>query len=145
MHQYADRGVFRGLRAVERRAGRVEYTFLWLTKRPVAAVFDPTRQILTFPGLFPGVRSIPGLVEDLERSVVARRGRDVPVHKRFDARRARVECTVTRGTLSLSVAVRGASHEYAVRRTLGLINDLFVLLHATYPDYLVAHFGISSE
>jgi hypothetical protein len=69
----------------------------------------------------------------------------VPAHKRFDGRRARVECTVRGGTLGLTVTVRGASHEYAVRRTLSLINDLFVLLHETYPDYLVTHFGISSE
>ena len=85
------------------------------------------------------------MVKDIERSIAARRSREVPSHKRFDARRARLTCAVKGGALSLTVAVRGASHAYAVRRTLGLINDLFVLLHETYPDYLVAQFGISTE
>jgi hypothetical protein len=145
LREYADRGVFRGLRAVKGRGGRVEYTFLWLTGRPITAIFDPTHQMLTFRALFPAVKSTPGVMKDIERSIAARRGRDVPAHKRFDARRARVGCMVKGGALSLTVEVLGASHEYTVRRTLSLINDLFVLLHETYPDYLVAHFGISSE
>jgi hypothetical protein len=145
LREYADRGVFRGFRAGAGRGGRVEYTFRWLTQRPLTAVFDPTRQVLTFRALFPAVRSTPGLLRDIERSVAARRDRRVPVHKRFDARRARIDCAVRAGAVSLAVAVRGASHEYAVRRSLALVNDLFVLLHETYPDYLVAHFGLSTE
>lgn len=145
LREYADRGVFRGLRAERGRFGRIEYRFLWLTPRPLSATYDPVRGVVSFTRLFPAVDSVPGVAAALRASVAARATRRVPAHRRLDQRRARIRCAVRRGDLSLSVAVRGRSHEYAMRHALNLINDLFLLLHETYPDYLVAQFGLSSE
>ena len=41
--------------------------------------------------------------------------------------------------------MRGRHHQYAVKAALNLINDLFLLLHEAYPEYLVEHFGLSTE
>jgi hypothetical protein len=43
------------------------------------------------------------------------------------------------------MTIRGANHEDAVRKLLNTVNELFLLLHERYPDYLVAQFGLSAE
>ena len=77
--------------------------------------------------------------------VAARSTRAVPDHKRIDARRARLACAHRKGDFSLSVDIRGRNQEYAVSKTLNLVNEMFVALHEGHPDYLVQHFGISQE
>lgn len=85
------------------------------------------------------------MARELRSMVLDRMTRAVPDHKRIDRRRARVDVRIPSGDLSLSVRIRGANHEYAVRRVLNLINDMFLLLHASYPDYLTERFGLSTE
>ena len=125
--------------------GGVEYQFTWLLRRPMRAVFEPRRNALTFAALFPGAGGSKKMTLGL-RSLVASRGRkDQPTHKRIDARRALVSSALRRGDLSLAIKIRGANHDYAVRRVLNLINELFLSLHDEYPDYLIERFGLSTE
>jgi hypothetical protein len=143
--QYADRGVFRGFRATPGTRGRLNYHFLWLLRRPMHAVFDARRGALTFPALFPGVGASSAMAAGLTAVVASRSTRALPAHKRIDARRARVSCAVRNGAWSLAVQIRGANHQYAVRHALNLINELFLSLRQTYPDYLIERFGMSTE
>lgn len=145
LQQYADRGVFRGFRATAGSRGRIEYQFLWLMRRPTQAVFDARRGVLTFPALFPHVTAGSAMARELAATVSTRSRKDQPAHKRLDARRVRLVTRLRRGDWSLTLEVRGANHEYAVRHALNLINDLFLTLHAGYPEYLVEHFGLSTE
>lgn len=109
------------------------------------AVYDPRTGVLTFVALFPGVDRPSAMAAELKSLVAERSMKDQPAHKRIDARRARVTCAVRKGDWSLSIEIRGANHEYAVRHALNLINELFLALHASYPEYLVEHFGMSTE
>jgi hypothetical protein len=109
------------------------------------ATFDKRRGVLSFPVLFPRAAETPGLVAELKSMVESRSTRAVPAHKRVDARRARIALAVRHGALSLSVRIRGMNHEYAARHALNVINEMFVALHQSYPEYLVEHFGISGE
>lgn len=143
--RYADRGVFRGYRATPGPRGRIDYTFMWLLRRPMAATFDPRRSVLAFPALFPHVAAGSPLAADLNGLVASRAHREQPAHKRLDARRARVRGGVRRGAWALAFDIRGANHDYTVRHALNLINELYVALHAHYPEYLVEHFGLSTE
>ena len=145
LRHYADRGVFRGFRAVDAPRRRIDYQFQWLTRQPMRASIDRRRGVLSFPALLPEAARSPGLVAELKSMVAHRSTRSVPAHKRIDARRARVSLTVRSGALSLSVQIRGMNHEYAVKHVLNLINEMFVALHQGYPEYLVEHFGISGE
>ena len=137
--------MFRGLRATPGARGRVEYQFMWLLRRPMHAVFDARRGVLAFPALFPAVESRSAMAMELEALVTARAAKQQPAHKRVDARRTRIACAVGKGDWSLSIEIRGANHAYAVRHALNLINELFLALHASYPEYLVDHFGMSTE
>lgn len=118
---------------------------MWLLKRPMRAVFDPRRGVLRFPGLFPAIDATSAMARELKTLVAGRTRNDQPAHKRIDARRARITSAVRLGDWSLAVEIRGANHEYAVRHALNLINELFLALHESYPEYLVAHFGMSTE
>ena len=139
---YADRGVFRGFRATQQSRGRVAYDFFWLTRKPMRAVFDG-RGVLTFPALLPNTTK--DIVIEMKALVAERSTRAVPDHKRIDARKAAVAAKVSKGDLSLAVEIRGANQQYAVSRTLNLVNEMFVALHESHPDYLVEHFGIPQE
>jgi hypothetical protein len=145
LRQYADRGVFRGFRETAARGGVADYHFTWLTRRLMHARSDPRRGTLSFPALFPQAAASPAMAAELKALVAERSTRSIPDHKRVDARRARLTATITKGDFSLAIAIRGANHEYAVKRSLNLINDLFVMLRERHPEYLIEHFGLSSE
>lgn len=138
---YADRGVFRGFRAAPGSRGRIEYQFLWLTRKPTHASFDPRRKTLSFPSLFPGISAAP----DLKRIVDSRTTRTQPAHKRVDARRARLASRMRAGDFSLSVEIRGRHADYAVSHVLNVINELHLALHEGNPEYLIERFGASAE
>ncbi len=137
--------MFRGFRATAGARGRVEYQFTWLLRRPMHAVLDTRRGVLAFPSLFPGVDGRSAMALELKALVEGRRRKDQPAHKRLDGRRARISSAVRKGDWSLAVEIRAANHDYAVRHALNLINELFLALHESYPEYLVEHFGMSTE
>lgn len=137
--------MFRGFRATPGPRGRIEYQFTWLLRRPMRAVFDPRRSVLTFTALFPGAGASKEMSHGLRSLVGSRAKKDQPAHKRIDARRARVSSAIRKGDLSLAIEIRGENHDYAVRRVLNLINELFLSLHDEYPDYLIERFGLSTE
>jgi hypothetical protein len=143
LQAYADRGVFRGYRATPAPRGRVEYQFLWLTRKPMAATFDSRGRVLTFPSLFPGVDT--ATAAQLKSLAASRSDRDQPDHKRLDARRARFASALRKGDFSLSIEIRGNNHDYAVGKALNLINELFLWLQERHPEYLIERFGFSAE
>jgi hypothetical protein len=143
LQAYADRGVFRGFRAAPAARGRIEFEFTWLTRRPIHAVFDTRIRSLGFPQLLPSLGNAAAV--DVAEVVRARAGRGVPAHKRIDARRARLSGAKRLGAYSISIGIRGANHDYAVRTALSVINDIFVTLQERHPEYLIEHFGMSAE
>jgi len=145
LQRYADRGVFRGLSSHRGRGGRFEFQFTWLMRQPMTLVYDERAAALTFRNLLPRVGSTALLREELYELIDGLSTRAVPAHKRIDGRRARLIRSARGGNFSLTLVVRGRHHEYAVRKGLNLVNDLFVLLHASYPDYLVEQFGFPAE
>ena len=85
------------------------------------------------------------MVKDLRALVADRATRRVPAHKRLDARKARASCAVRGGGFALTMTIAGQNESYAVSQLLNLVNELFLVLHESYPDYLVAEFGLSPE
>jgi hypothetical protein len=145
LQRYADRGIFRGFSVSRRRGGASEYRFAWLTPAPLTLTYDPRTGVLTFANLLPGVRSGTPLLADLRRFIEQRTGRGLPGHRRIDGRRARLACSVGRGGFTIALTARGPSPEYAVQRGLNLVHELFLFLHEGHPEYLVRHFGLSTE
>jgi hypothetical protein len=145
LQAYADRGVFRGFRPTPLGRGRTSFDFQWLLGRPMRAVFDARRGSLAFDALFPGLQRSSPAIRGLNAIVATRSSPRQPAHKRLDRRRADVSGAIKGGDWSLVVTVRGRNHAYAVRHALNLVNELFLFLHESYPDYLIERFGLSPE
>jgi len=143
LQAYADRGVFRGFRATAGARKRIEYQFVWLTRKPMTAVFDPSTKRLSFPSLLPQLDR--EAATRMKAVIASRSERSQPEHKRVDARRGKISSAVRKGDFSVAVDIRGLNHDYAVSRALNVINELFVTLQEHHPDYLIARFGFSTE
>jgi hypothetical protein len=141
---YADRSVFRGF-SVRQNRGHVEYRFTWLTPHPMTVTYDSKTQSLTFRNVFPGVSSKSPLLADVRALVGERTGKGFPAHRRIDGRRVQVSLASHRGGASLILSIYGQHHQYAVKKSLDLVNELFVMLHATHAEYLIETFGLSAE
>ena len=145
LQRYADRGVFGGFSMLAGRGGRRDFRFTWLTRQPTMISYDRKTHALTFSRLLPAAGSCPGLSGELKRLVGEHQGTAVPRHRRIDVRRVRVGCAIRRGDFSLTLAIRGPHHAYAVQRGLDLVNQIFLLLRSSYPEYLIERFGFPSE
>jgi hypothetical protein len=145
LQRYADRGVFRGLRIVAGARGRADFFFTWLTRTPLRLRYDPAKRELRFVDLLPHVVRYAGLAADLRRLVLEHQSSAVPEHRRIDGRRVKLACAVRAGQFSVSMHLRGAQEAYAVQRGVNLVNQLFLLLQADYPEYLIQCFGFSAE
>jgi len=143
LQSYAGRGVFRGFRSTPAPRGRITYQFLWLTRRPIEAVFDSRANTLAFPALLPHLSK--AAAADIAAVVRSITQRDTPAHKRTDGRRARITGAIRKGAFAVSVSIRGINHDYAVKAALNLINEIFVTLQERHPEYLIEHFGMSPE
>ena len=114
-------------------------------RRSFTLSYDPARRVLSFKNLFPNVTARSPIAAALREAVAERSTDRVPAHKRLDGRRAQASCGIRGGSFSLTMRVRGEHEAYAVQRLLGLVNELFLVLHESFPDYLSAEFGLSLE
>ena len=145
LQQYADRGVFRGFSETTGRGGVREFRFTWLTREPMLLRYDPRRQTLTFKKLLPGVARASPLLADVRALIGSRTSRSLPAHRRIDGRRVAAECSYQRGAVSVVLFIKGANRVYAVRKGVNLVHEIFMVLHASYPEYLWERFGLPAE
>lgn len=145
LQQYAERGVFRGLAERPARRGRYEFTFRWLAPSPFTLRYDPASGTLAFRDLLPNVPPRSALAGALRRFVRGRASAELPAHRRVDPARAGVRCSVRRSALSLEVVARENHHGYGVNRAVNLVHEVFMHLHAYFPEYMWENFDAPQE
>lgn len=145
LQEYAERGVFRGLAERPARRGRHEFTFRWLAPAPFTLRYDPVSGTLAFPDLLPNVPARSAVAGALRRFVRGRASADLPAHRRVDPERAAVRCFVRRAALSLEVVARENHHGYGVNRAVNLVHEIFMHLHAYFPEYMWENFDAPQE
>jgi len=144
---YASRGVFAGFRQNTRQARKADFTVLWHYRRAFSILLDEAKASLTVAGLLPQVSAAPHLRRELAAYLRHCAAPERPAHRRIDPEKARVTCYVRSDSLSLKVAVQDGDYEYATRKLVHLVNELFLdFLHdALYVEYMVAHLGMNPE
>jgi hypothetical protein len=145
LQDYADRGVFKGFSERKGRTGATEFRFTWLTREPMVLEYDAKEERLTFRHLLPQVPRGSAIAAAVQELVESRSSKRIPEHRRLDPRRVRADGTQYGGRWSLRLQVAPRQHEYAVRKGVNLVNEVFTLLRASYPDYLWDVFGLPSE
>lgn len=143
---YAERGLFRGFGSRRTADGRLEVRFRWLTEVPCLVVVDPGAGTLTFRDLLPDVPYPSALDRELRRFVAERSQGSRPPHRRIDPERLRVRCSNRRGSVSLVATCVDGDWEQAVRKTISLVNEIFLgFLSGPWEEYMVATFSASQE
>ena len=145
LRAYADRGVFRGLSEEKGGTGKYDFTFVWLTERPLDFRFDSARGVMHFRNLLPNVGSRSPVYASLKSLVRERQDGDLPAHKLIDRDRAEIACTRREGNVSIALKIKNNEYDYGVNRIVNLVHELFVHLQESHFEYLAANFNISEE
>ncbi len=142
---YAERGIFRGLDEVKTRSGKQSFRFAWLGDRALELAIDTQRALLSFNRLLPNVPSKSSLYSELRKFIKSRYDRDLPKHRRIDAKRAEVICINRAGNVSISLKVRNNGYAYGLNRLVNLVHEVFVQLNDSHPDYMCENFDVPQE
>ena len=146
LHEYAERGIFRRYGARTLRGGRIEHKFVWLADQVFTLIHDPVRSTLVFRDLLPGIAPQSAMDRGLREFIRGRSARKLPAHRRIDPRRLHARCLNRGGKASLSLQFGAAGAEYAARKALDLVNEIFfAFLSPGHHEYLVRRFNLPLE
>jgi len=138
--------VFRSFSHVAAGDQQVEFRFRWLWNLPFACTYDARRGVLSFPNLLPHIPAGSEMDTGLKAFIRSCCSSDRPAHRRIDPAQLSVRCSNRRGTVSLAARIAGGDHESGVRKTIQLVNEIFLgFLSTEHPQYLVEHFQIPEE
>jgi hypothetical protein len=132
---YADKAVFRGYNKGQPKSGRVVHKVLWHREQVFELVMDTRRKTMHMPLLLPQVPARSEMYKAFQAFLRSFTDPAVPEHRRIDPRKARVSCANRRGTVSLTMTVRGGEYEYAARKIVQLVHEVFLIFLLPYFDW----------
>lgn len=120
---------------------------VWHYDRRFELLLDARKKTLCFPALLPAVPANPGMHRDLKNFIEFRHSEDLPDHRRVDAAKARLRSGNRRGHISLTITVNDGDFEYAVRRLIHTVHEIFLtfLVDGPYYEYMVEHLGLEQD
>jgi hypothetical protein len=147
LEEYAKRGLFRAFSRAPSRAGKAVFKMLWHRERNFELIFDPVRHTLRIPVVLPEVPAGSSMYAEFEQFVAARFADDLPDHRRIDKSKASIECANRKGDVSLTLKVLDNDVEYATRKLINLVHEVFLvfLLDGRYYDYMVETFDLDPD
>jgi hypothetical protein len=155
LESYAERGVFRSFSRIPaaRPAGtqtsaadRAEFRFSWLWNLPFHLTFDRRKKAISFPQLFPNMNSGSERETELKAFIRKLSSRDRPEHRRLDPERIRMRYSNRGNSGSLAFVVAGNHYEYAMKRALNSVHEIFVgFLSVQHAEYMRENLLIPEE
>jgi hypothetical protein len=146
MKAYAHRGVFRSFHETRRDRGQTEFRFHWLWNLPFHLAFDSKRGELSFEKLLPNVLLRSKLETELRGFLKSRCSSSWPEHRRLDPKRVSIRYSNRRSTVSLTFRVAGSDYDYAVKKSLNVVNEVLAcFLNVYFPEYMVKNFRLPDE
>jgi len=144
---YAMRGVFREFSAKPLGKQRVEFRFVWLTARPIHAVFDAKPNVLKIVDLLPGVAPRSPMHRALIEFIGGRFSKTLPEHRRLSKtviRELKIANRKEAITLALTLNARQAGE--GARQAVHLISEIFQsFLAGPYHEYMVREFDVRED
>jgi hypothetical protein len=144
---YAQRGVFRGFsRDPAIRDGKCIFKLVWHHNRAFELVFDARRNTIRFPLLLPSVAADSSMYSELKRFIEERHSIEMPEHRRIDRRKAAASPSNQRGSISLTMRLKG-DDEYGARKLIHLVHEIFLvfLQDGRYYEYMVENFDLDPD
>jgi len=147
LEDYAGRGVFRGFSAVGERGHKAVFRMVWHHDRRFELILDAGAKTLVFPTVLPGVSRDSEMYAALRHFVESRHSGELPPHRRVDPARASLLCTNRRGSVSVGMAVQDGDFEYAARKLIHTVHEIFLvfLRDGPYYEYMVESLGVDPD
>ncbi|HXB70574.1 MAG TPA: hypothetical protein VNY05_20240 [Candidatus Acidoferrales bacterium] len=147
LEDYAARGVFRGFSSGPPENGIALFRMVWHYDRQVALLLDTRKKTLSFPALLPAVQANSVMYQDLKSFIASRHSEELPDHRRIDPAKARLRNANRRGTISLTITLNDGDFEYAARKLIHTVHEIFLtfLVEGPYYEYMVDHLGLEQD
>lgn len=144
---YAERRVFQGFSRGLAAGGKATFQIAWHRGRVFALTFDARAGTLRLPELLTGIPADSTMYEELKAFIRSRESDELPDHRRLDARKIQVRTYSRNGNVLLVVKIKDRDVEYAVRKLVHLINEIYLtfLADGKYFDYLVETFNLDPD
>lgn len=144
---YAEKALFRGFSSKVKRGGKAAYKMVWHYDRPFELFLDVPKKTLRLPALLPGVPARSGMYRALQAFVKERQSAEVPEHRRVNPAKARLVLANQKRAVSLTLTVKDADFEYAARKIIQVVHEIFLvfLVDGPYYEYLVEHLGLDPD
>lgn len=149
LQEYADRGVFRAFRELEASNGRAEFEILCFpfTERPFKLVYQDKPRTLVFKSLLADMPARSEMYRSFKSFMQERSAPELEEHRRIDPERAELKWSNRLGNVNVSLHVKGDQHEYATRKAINLLTDLFLdlLTESPYYEYMAEHYNMPED
>lgn len=144
---YADRGVFRAFSREPGSGRRTTFRMIWHYGRLYEVVFDEAAGTFRIPQLLPDVAQKSKMYRELKAFLRSRRAAELPEHRRVDPARAVLRPYNSAGRVSLSLRALDGDLEYATRKLVQVVHEIFVafLRDGPYYEYLVETFDLEPD
>lgn len=135
--------MFRGFSAGALRNGKVTCKAVWFRNRTYTFAVDTRKGTIACPALLPNVDA--ALYAKLKAFLKSRQSEEMPAHRRIDPARAKITSSNRGGNVAIALRGIDSDLEYAVRKFVHLINEVFqVFLHEHF-DYQVEAFDLDPD
>ncbi|MFN7928319.1 MAG: hypothetical protein U0Y68_10300 [Blastocatellia bacterium] len=144
LQSYAERGVFRGF-SQDIRNTKAIFRLLWHRDRVFELVFAPQQNTLRFAQVLPNVAT--EMYQDLQEFINARCTSELPEHRRIDPNKVQILSARRGGNVSLTAQVLDGDDEYAARKLIHLVHEIFLtfLMEGEYYEYMVENFDLDPD
>jgi hypothetical protein len=144
---YAEKAVFRGFSAHPRGNGKAAYRMVWHHDRPFELLLDVPGKTLRFSVVLPGVPARSPMYRELRSFLKVRQSDEMPEHRRVNPAKARLTASNQRGIVSLKLAVKDGDFDYATRKMIHIVHEIFMifLVDGPYFEYMVEQLGLDPD
>lgn len=144
---YAEKAVFRGFSSHPDGAGKATYRMVWHHDRPFELSLNVPEKALRFPVVLPGVPARSDMYRELRAFLKSRQTNEVPEHRRVNPAKARLTVTNQRGIVSLALAVKDGDFDYATRKLIQMVHEIFMVFLVDGPhfEYMVEQLGLDPD
>ena len=87
------------------------------------------------------------MYRELKAFLKARQSDEIPEHRRVNPAKARLSAANQRAAVSLTVTVKDGDFEYASRKMIHIVHEIFLvfLVDGPYFEYMVEHLGLDPD
>jgi len=147
LEDYAQRGTFKGFARGPVRGGMARFRMLWHRDQFFDLILDTSKKTLRFPVVLPKVPARSEMYRELQNFVASRQSGELPKHRTIEPKKALVRTSNRAGNVALTILVRGGDYEYATRKLIHLVHEIYLafLYDGPYYDYMVETFGLDPD